>query len=116
MRLLDVVGSGNLACVVDEPVVQDKISSRGQKVVFLASTIILRHVDVVVGVDRRWDLEACTATGLEAVFIALVDNAFVDKARVGVSLQFWHGINEVVVCKVEAGPTDSFIERYWKDI
>jgi hypothetical protein len=54
--------------------------------------------------------------GLEAVFIVLVDNAFVDKARVGVSLQFCHGINEVVVCKVEAGPTDSFVERYWKDI
>jgi hypothetical protein len=112
MRLLDAVGSGDLACVVDEPVVQDKISSGGQKVVFLASTIISRHINAVVGVDRRWDLEACTATGLEAVFIALVDNAFVDKARVGVSLRFCHGINEFVVCKVEARPTDSFVERY----
>jgi hypothetical protein len=54
--------------------------------------------------------------GLESVFIALVDNAFVDKARVGVWLQFCHGINEVVLCKVEAGPTNSFVERYWKDI
>jgi hypothetical protein len=116
MRLLDGVGSGDLACVVDEPVVQDKISSSGQKVVFLALTVISWHVDAVVGVDCRWDLEACTTTGLEAVFIALVDNAFVDKARVGVSLQFCHGINEVVVCEVEAGPTDSFVERYWKDI
>jgi hypothetical protein len=116
MRLLDVVGSGDLACVVGEPVVQDKISSSSQKVVFLASTVISRHVDAVVGVGRRWDLEACTAMRLEAVFIALVDNAFVDKARVGVSLQFCHGINEVVVCKVEAGPMDSFVEIYWKDI
>ena len=51
MRLLDAVGSGDLACVVDKPGVQDKISSSGQKVVFLASTLILRHVDAVVGVD-----------------------------------------------------------------
>jgi hypothetical protein len=31
-------------------------------------------------------------------------------------LQFCHGINEVVVCEVEAGPTDSFVEIYWNDI
>ncbi len=51
MQLLDAVGSGDLACVVNKPVVQDKISSSSQKVVFLASTVILRHVDAVVGVD-----------------------------------------------------------------
>jgi hypothetical protein len=81
MRLLDAVGSSDLACVVGKPVVQDKISSSSQKVVFLASTVISRHVDAVVGVGCRWDLEACTLTGLEAVFIALVDNAFVDKGK-----------------------------------
>ncbi len=45
------IGCGGLVCVVNEPVVQDQISGRGQKIVFLALTVILMLVKSVL---LRW--------------------------------------------------------------
>ncbi len=70
-------------CVVKKPVVQDQISSRGQKIVFLALTIILRLVESVVGINYQQNSEAFAALGLNAIFIAFADNAFVGEAGVG---------------------------------
>ena len=70
-------------CVVNKPVAQDQISGRGQKIVFLASTVISRLVKSVVGIDSQQNSEAFAASGLNAIFIAFVDNAFVGEAGVG---------------------------------
>ncbi len=70
-------------CVVNKPVVRDQISGRGQKIVFLALTIISRLVKSVVGIDCRRNSEAFAASGLNAIFIAFADNAFVGEAGVG---------------------------------
>ncbi len=40
------IGCSSLVCVVNAPVVQDQISSRGQKILFLASTVISRLVSL----------------------------------------------------------------------
>jgi hypothetical protein len=70
-------------CVVNEPVVQDQISGQGQKIVFLALTVILRLVKSVVGIDCQRNSRAFAASGLNAIFIAFVDNAFVGESGVG---------------------------------
>ncbi len=69
-------------CVVNKPVVQDQISGRGQKIVFLASTVISRSVKSVVGIDCQKSSEAFAALGLNAIFIVFADNAFVGEAGV----------------------------------
>ncbi len=70
-------------CVVNESVVQDQISGRGQKIVFLALTIISRLVKSVVRIDCQRNSEAFAASGLNAIFITFVGNAFVGEAGVG---------------------------------
>ncbi len=64
------IGCGGLVCDVNKPVVQDQISGQGQKIVFLASTVISRLVKSVVGIDRQRNSEAFAASGLNAIFIA----------------------------------------------
>jgi hypothetical protein len=75
-------------CVVNEPVVQDQISGRGQKIVFLVSAVILRLVKSVVGIDRQRNSEAFAASGLNAIFIAFADNAFIGEAGVGEAIRY----------------------------
>ena len=75
-------------CVVNEPVVQDQISGRGHKIVFLALTKISRLVKSVVGMDRQRNSEAFAASGLNAIFIAFADNAFIGEAGVGEAIRY----------------------------
>jgi hypothetical protein len=77
------IGCGGLVCVVNKPLAQDQLSGRGQKIVFLASTVISRLVKSVVGIDCQRNSEVFAALGLNAIFIAFADNAFVGEAGVG---------------------------------